>query len=788
MEPHIAVAVTMLPDPKRASPAAASLFRNGSFDYPVICEDAGGLLKSWHLSPFAAWARLRCQRGSNLIAQFKHSRRELVCVCPDESMRAALNSAFKGPMYSHVADIPPLPANKAGRVVFDVGLKPGDLQSLRSSGRNVLGLALLAINAAELQACLKFLLDRFCDDAPVAEVRLFLLLHELQEALSGPARGFSTLPAAESEEGQRTIKNFLLGKGPLPDEDSYIQRGTAARAQETILVDALQSKLDLKMAPAMVTAHALLPGMGTTTMLQRVAHTLRMRPKIFATVLGERGEASQVVANAGSSHIALLIASPVRQAERDRHLIFKALKTHRAQTQAGAVLLQVLVHEPGDTISYKEMYLDPLLQVSEAERFVGLYSLFFPQFADDLCHLAGDDTWVGLPGLFVSDGCHGSSHRTVDHLKETLKWGMRYDTDKLQFLAQLAALELFAAGGHGLRCNAGLQGGNFSNIWHVVLENPEGPQHRLRSIVWAIPLLRSMADLDVRVAPETSSGFKVDRLSKSALRLSALMHDALLSLVMSNVPLVPWLEKWYNRDGRSCNPRWLLLVEEAEGHESVTTLLQSLVTDWQQQHDSSHDKLKGSFVQASVLLAQQRQKRGEWALGLEVLNHAVEEAEGDRSDFIARLNRGRHVSSGVAAGHAFDSDARDTCVKDFRAALEGIPPESFNPGISLDHAIDKLKRKGIQDGMSMDAKAPAAQLYFALSQLRGDDHSAPPTPGFAEPTDAPLQSEVNSTEASARRAPPRRFRRPSPTPTPSPLLDETQVAPAARLNHVLNAF
>lgn len=685
---------------------------------------------------------------------------------------------FPGPIYTRFLDVPFLPARKDTRVVFGVGLRPDDLPSLGKTPsvvKNVPCLALLDIDPKGLQASLKFLLDRR-GHVPIVEVRLFLSLRELQGALSAPAPEASTLPAAESEDGQRTIKAFLAGKTPLPDDSGYIQRGTAARKQERVLAQKLWDKLQLNTAPAVVTVHALLPGMGTTTMLQRVAHILRMSPDTFAAVLPLRNEVGLALAKAAAaSNIALLIASPVQRAEEDRKVLREALVARRAKLKVGAVVLQVLVHELGDDISPGEMYLDPLLTEREAKGFVRLYSLFYPKMEDDLWPLAKDETWVGLPGLVVSDGCHGNSHRTLSHLKETLKWGKMYATDKLWFLAELAALELFAAGGSGLPRGVGLCGGDFPKEWRLVLETPAGAQHRLVSIVWAIPLLRNMAGLSILVAPATSSGLELKPLSASALPLSALMREGLMSLVASNVSLLPWLKKSRDFDGRSCLPRWMLLLEDVEGDDSVTKLLLSLVENWPLRHADSSDELKGSFVQASVLLAQQREKKSAWAAGLDALDKAVKAATGSPSDRIARANRGRLVSNAVAAGHGFAGPTLDACVEDFRKVIDDKRTTgAFDPSMLWSGAVSKLRNSAHADGM--DSKSPASWLYKKLSDL--DDPSAPPTPCPDFAVQVPSRREA-SKGVGPRRAL-RRLR------TPSPLFDETQGDPTIRLNQVLN--
>lgn len=782
--PHIAVSAVLEPLAKRP-PAGKGLFRNGSFGYAVIFEGRGSVLHAMRLSPFATWAHLHSRSRQSLVSHFKHSQTELICHCTTGALDIA-HETLDGLVFTRNANLPPLPANKQRRIVFCVETEPRELRHLFADDQdpNTHAIVLLDTDPVRLQQSLKYVLDHHV--ARVVDICLYLSRLELLNSMTPAAPNASSFyPSPRSEEGQKTIEEFLAGKGnaQMPDDDSYVDQGTAAREQEVILTHELRLALNAETAPSVVTVHALLPGMGTTTLLQRVARKLRGEQNTFAAVISRSKVAIDVLAKAAlSDSIALLIASPVQQSEIDRGVLVKALADRRKMAQVGVAVLQVLVHELGDEIPPGEIYLDPLLSKTEAKSFIDLYRRFFPHSVADLVPLVMKDMWVGLPGLVVSEGRHHGSGRTLETLKQRLVWGHREDGTRVRFLAQLAALELFATGGVGLG-PAKLCGGCFHRDWIMVLENPARTEHRLVSIVWAVPLLRTMAKLDVKVDPTQPSGFALTQLSGAPQTLSSLMLDALIALAQSKVSLEPYLRKSRDSNGASCNPRWLQLVEASEGNKSLQCLLKELLERWpQMEKEERNDEMMGSYTQASVLLAQQLERHKKWTDGLSVLNRAVDVCLYSSSDRIAKTKRCRLVTSGVVDGHQFNDIALENCVTDFEDILTKGDCQDFKPTILWEHAVYSLSHKAFHDKMA--GRSQPAWLYKKLSQLRDFDpdfDSAPPAPeldGFS------YSSKVCRRGASVGRP---RAPRPLRSPSPSPIRGNDQVDATTRINSVLSS-
>lgn len=425
--------------------ASSALFRGSSFDCMGLFEGPASILLAYTLSPFAVWAML--QHLEQPTAVWRHVRRTYhreVHVVP--SLETAIMPPLpKGVTYTPLHSIPK--AGQHPQVLVLLGFAAWQLRPLLQAKRQ---LVLLDVDPIRLQAAVKATLDEGSGSVVIVDVGLFEAwdcLAASSESDDVAHRAGTLLKPMElaptaSSEGRALIRRYLIGDtdSKLADPTSifygenYVTAAAVRRDDEETALYKVVCRF-LVSSAAHEVAHAMLRGAGTTTIVHRLALRLRRKERTLVEVVHtndtERVAAVKKVlwdwAKKGAPAdvgrvVALVVADKRgRSVAADLRRLLARLLQRSPDIIAG--VLEVVVHDIFDTEAWDghHFVLSPVLHGAELSSFVDHYSAMFPNKADDLGKLVQgehieDMVFVGLPGLIVSGGLHGSCLKAISQL------------------------------------------------------------------------------------------------------------------------------------------------------------------------------------------------------------------------------------------------------------------------------------------------------------------------------------------------------------------------------------
>lgn len=745
--------------------AAAALFRCGAFQLPVLFND-----KVFDLSMFNIWALLRTRScPSQLLTGVAQPRTNVYLACGDDVDKNLLPASL-----SSLETLPGTLPDAKATILYCVAVNGFVLETLVTVHEDI-QLVLLDTDPKRLHETMCEVLDGGL--ANIRDVGLFDSSASLCDALS--ARGIgqagssilgtAKAPRPGSDEAREAVRKYLAGhnNNSVLGNDDLVAIGTSKRLQATYLHDQLLQACANPAQP--VVAHAVVPGAGTSTLVNLAARQLRQSGAWVAVVNADDAacvtEAARLLQEeACPPENAIFLCISHRHISAPKPLLVSLQKLQTSAVHVKAAILTVLLHPIGDGSvpwASDELVLNPSLQPEEVGDFLSLYKTYYPERArllDALKDASKTSCFVGLPGLIATEGQHTSCSAALEALLA------KYDPFRnglSPYLAVLAVLELFALGTAGYTgIPVPFRGPPFNSDWDWLLEQPGSVAHRLHAAVWAVPVLRQTVGLLVTLSA-SAKGLRVTKdeyflgvdgvclselaaesvgdgttaVSEGAAVVERLLSTGFLQMVAQRASLHPWLQLKKSRQGLSRKdrlPMWVAVVGEAR----AKNLLEGLVEKWPKVafEDAA---LSRSYAQGCILLSilsepPRRSCAHDWQPSIAWLTLAVDKTEVKGVNYLARFDRVALLGR-AAVGLSKDSSVPDAWVREFASDLKLTSKRGLSR--SRDMQANRLKKLCALleiRARGMDKQNPYARMLAAIGDVEGKTPPTTPHVGHLE--------------------------------------------------------